>query len=310
MARNRSYAARAGQHKLPQSAVRAKGIALVVEALRNYFAPVGRNLWVYLFCGMLMAAIVGLELEMPLGVAVPVLYSAVVLLSFRARQKKFIMLVALLASILTLAPLLWKPPIDDMWKAVFNRSLGMFSIWLTVLLGFGSMKLAERRANFDELTGLPNRALFFDRLDQAMIHARRKRSRCALLYVDLDGFKMVNDNHGHQVGDELLQAAARQLTSCVRESNTVARMGGDEFIIILNDFSQWEGPGIVARRLLEAFATPFSLGEIVCRIGVSIGVSIYPNDAEDAQELISCADAAMYQVKRSGKNNFRYCSES
>ena len=279
-------------------------------AMRIFFAPAGRNSRVYLACLALMAAIIGLELEMPLGVAVPILYSAVLLLAFRARQKKFILVVALLASILTFVPLLWKLPIDDMWKAVFNRSLGMFSIWLTVLFGFGGMKIAERRANFDELTGLPNRALFFDRLEQAMIQARRKRNRCALLYVDLDGFKVVNDSHGHQVGDELLQAAARQLTSCVRESNTVARMGGDEFIIILNDFSQWEGPGIVARRLLEAFSTPFNLGEIACRIGVSIGVSIYPNDAEDAQELISCADLAMYQVKRGGKNNFRYCSQS
>ena len=169
-------------------------------------------------------------------------------------------------------------------------------------------------AHSDELTGLPNRALFMDRLGQIMIHAHRNHSRFALLFLDLDGFKTVNDSFGHQAGDELLQAVARRLLAGVRESDTVARMGGDEFIIILNDLNHWEEPGIVARKLLETFATPFSIGKIVCSIGVSIGVSIYPDDAEDAQNLISCADLAMYEAKRAGKNNFRFssmsCSES
>ncbi|MBC8017982.1 MAG: diguanylate cyclase, partial [Verrucomicrobia bacterium] len=169
-------------------------------------------------------------------------------------------------------------------------------------------------AHSDELTGLPNRALFLDRLGQVMILAHRNHSRFALLFLDLDGFKTVNDSFGHQAGDELLQAVAHRLLAGVRESDTVARMGGDEFIIILNDLNHWEEPGIVARKLLETFATPFSIGKIVCLIGVSIGVSIYPDDAEDAQNLISCADLAMYEAKRAGKNNFRYssmsCSES
>ncbi len=164
-------------------------------------------------------------------------------------------------------------------------------------------------AHSDELTGLPNRTLLFDRLDQTMIQAHRNHSRFALLYADLDGFKAVNDSHGHQVGDELLQAVARRLTFCVRESNTVARIGGDEFIIILNDLNHLEGPSVVARKLLEALTAPFSLGNVVCRIGVSIGISIYPDDAEDAQTLISCADFAMYEVKRTSKNDFRYWSK-
>jgi diguanylate cyclase (GGDEF)-like protein/PAS domain S-box-containing protein len=161
-------------------------------------------------------------------------------------------------------------------------------------------------AHSDELTGLPNRALFFDRLEQVMMQARRNESRFALLFADLDGFKAVNDSYGHQSGDELLQAVAHRLTFCVRESNTVARIGGDEFVIILNDLNRREGPSIVARKILEAFSAPFVLGSIACHIGVSIGISIYPDDAADARELIACADLAMYDAKQAGSNNFRY----
>ena len=132
----------------------------------------------------------------------------------------------------------------------------------------------RQMAHSDELTGLPNRALFYDRLEQVIVHAQRKRRRFALLYLDLDGFKAVNDNHGHQAGDELLQTVAHRLTFCTRESDTVARMGGEEFIIIINDVNHWEEPGIVAKKLLEVFAAPFFIDDSVCRIGVSIGVSI------------------------------------
>ena len=163
-------------------------------------------------------------------------------------------------------------------------------------------------AHSDELTGLPNRALFFDRLEQIMIQARRKQVRFALLFADLDGFKSINDSHGHQIGDKLLQAVAHRLTLCVRESDTVARMGGDEFTIILNEINHPQEPSIVARKLLEAITTPFNIEGNVCAIGISIGISIYPDDAQDAQKLISLADAAMYDVKRTGKNNFRYGS--
>ena len=170
-------------------------------------------------------------------------------------------------------------------------------------------KQLGQMAHSDQLTGLPNRALLFDRLEQVMIQARRRGTRFALLFADLDGFKAVNDSYGHQAGDELLQVAARRLAFCVRESDTVARMGGDEFIIILNDLSHREEPGIVARKLLEAISAPFDLGEITCRLGISIGISIFPDDAEEAQKLISCADFAMYEVKQSGRNNYRYSSQ-
>lgn len=169
-------------------------------------------------------------------------------------------------------------------------------------------KLAQM-AHSDDLTGLPNRALLFDRLEQTLIHARRKHGRFAVLYLDLDGFKAVNDSEGHQVGDKLLQSVAHTLTRCVRESDTVARLGGDEFVIILDELNHFTEPGIVAKKLLEAFTSPFVIDDAVCRLGLSIGISVYPDDAEDAQQLISSADAAMYEVKRSGKNNFRFCHD-
>lgn len=163
-------------------------------------------------------------------------------------------------------------------------------------------------AHFDELTGLPNRALFMDRLEQMMFHAHRYHGRLALLFADLDGFKGVNDNLGHHAGDQLLQAVAHRLTSCVRESDTVARLGGDEFIIMLDDLKSWEEPGIVARKLLAAFGAPFRISDTHCSIGISIGISIYPDDADKPQPLISLADFAMYEAKRGGKNTFKYSS--
>jgi diguanylate cyclase (GGDEF)-like protein/PAS domain S-box-containing protein len=164
-------------------------------------------------------------------------------------------------------------------------------------------------AHSDDLTGLPNRALFMDRLGQVMIYAHRNLSRFALLFIDLDGFKVVNDRYGHQAGDEVLQEAARRLMGCVRKTDTVARIGGDEFIIILSDLKHWEEPAVVARKLLEVFGSPFRTGEVLCRIGVSIGVSIYPDDAAEAPNLISCADSAMYAAKEAGKNCYRYWSQ-
>jgi diguanylate cyclase (GGDEF)-like protein/PAS domain S-box-containing protein len=164
-------------------------------------------------------------------------------------------------------------------------------------------------AHSDDLTGLPNRALFMDRLGQVMTQAHRNLSRFALLFIDLDGFKEVNDSYGHLAGDQVLQEAAHRLLGCVRRTDTVARVGGDEFIIILSDLKHWEEPAVVAKKLLEAFAPPFRSGEAACRVGVSIGVSIYPDDAGEADNLISFADSAMYAAKQAGKNCFRYWSQ-
>ncbi len=159
-------------------------------------------------------------------------------------------------------------------------------------------------AHFDALTGLPNRALFFDRTSQAVTLAKRENRRCGILFVDLDGFKNVNDTHGHEAGDQLLRLVAERLRSTLRASDTVARMGGDEFTVILATLKERGDAALVAEKILGRLSQPMAIGEAVCHIGASIGISIFPDDAEDAEKLLHGADSAMYEVKRSGKNNY------
>jgi diguanylate cyclase (GGDEF)-like protein/PAS domain S-box-containing protein len=167
-------------------------------------------------------------------------------------------------------------------------------------------KLAEERiqrvAHHDSLTGLPNRLLFNDRLNQAISRAKRDSRQSALLYLDLDKFKAVNDTLGHGAGDALLQAVAARLRKQMRESDTVARVGGDEFAVILPDIGGREEAESVAHKIVAALAAPFRLGteQQHAVIGTSIGVAVYPTDARDAQALIKAADAAMYEAKRDG----------
>ncbi|HEX9080445.1 MAG TPA: PAS domain S-box protein [Desulfuromonadaceae bacterium] len=161
-------------------------------------------------------------------------------------------------------------------------------------------------AHFDSLTGLPNRALFFDRAGQAVAFARREKRRCGILFVDLDGFKNVNDTHGHETGDRLLCLAAERIRSSLRESDTVARMGGDEFTVILTTLRERNDAALVADKILGRLVQPFVIGDAVCHIGASIGISIFPDDADDAEKLLHGADSAMYDVKRSGKGTYRF----
>lgn len=160
-------------------------------------------------------------------------------------------------------------------------------------------------AHYDNLTGLPNRALFNDRLRHAMTAARRTGQKLALLYLDLDNFKPVNDMLGHNTGDLLLREAAERVKQCVRESDTVARLGGDEFCIILADVKDSQSAVLVSKNILDAIQQPFFIKEFDCRIGTSIGISLFPDHGTDAETLIKNADIAMYNVKSSGKNNFR-----
>jgi len=164
----------------------------------------------------------------------------------------------------------------------------------------------DHLAHHDQLTGLPNRTLFYDRLQQALGLARRQERNLALFYLDLDGFKAVNDRHGHEQGDHLLTMVAQRLASCVRESDTVARMGGDEFTVLLVDSAGVEAAQRVACMILELLARPFVHEGIVSTLGVSIGISCYPQDGDDPDRLLFRADAAMYQVKNGSKNHFRF----
>jgi diguanylate cyclase (GGDEF)-like protein len=157
-------------------------------------------------------------------------------------------------------------------------------------------------AHHDTLTGLPNRILFYDRLKQAISRARRDKGLFAVFFLDLDGFKLVNDTFGHDIGDALLQEAARRITACMRESDTVARMGGDEFAIILNNVSTPPDTENIAQKIVKAIARPFDLDDKICSVTVSIGISIYSDNLETAEQLVKIADNAMYAAKYSGKN--------
>lgn len=171
-------------------------------------------------------------------------------------------------------------------------------------------KRAEERltylAQYDQLTGLVNRTLFRDRLIQAMARSKRLQQPLGLMLLDLDHFKPVNDTMGHNVGDQLLQAVAGRLQECVREVDTVARMGGDEFTIILEGLTCEEDITLVAQRITKSLAAPFHLGEHRAMIGVSIGITVYPTDDHDIDELLKHADAAMYRAKQQGGSSFQF----
>lgn len=165
-------------------------------------------------------------------------------------------------------------------------------------------------AYHDPLTRLPNRALFADRLAQALAQAGRYGQRVALLFLDLDGFKRVNDALGHEAGDELLREVGRRLARCTRESDTVARLSGDEFTVILPDIGAREDAAAVARKIIEAIGARMSVKESGrdAVVTVSIGVSVYPDDGHDAAALIRAAGNAMYRSKREGKDNYAFAS--
>ncbi len=162
----------------------------------------------------------------------------------------------------------------------------------------------ERLAHYDNLTGLPNRTLLADRLRQAMAHCSRSNKSLAVVYLDLDGFKEVNDQHGHNVGDELLVVVAGRMSAVLREGDTLARMGGDEFVAVLLDLDAAADCETVLERLLQAASQPVDVGELRVQVSASIGVTLYPQDGADADQLMRHADQAMYQAKHRGKNCF------
>lgn len=161
-------------------------------------------------------------------------------------------------------------------------------------------------ARHDFLTDLPNRVLFGDRLAAALALGRR-HGRCgAVMFLDIDGFKAINDGLGHALGDELLQSVAGRLLTCVRQSDTVCRQGGDEFLILLPEIERASDAAISAETILLALATPHRLHGTQLTMSASIGISIYPDDGNEAAALIHCADTAMYDAKQRGGNDYRY----
>lgn len=166
--------------------------------------------------------------------------------------------------------------------------------------------LMAYKAHHDELTGLPNRALFNDRLELAIAKASRKKSVVAVFFLDLDHFKDINDTYGHDAGDEVLKVFAQRLKESIRAEDTLARMGGDEFMIILEDHVNHTTSSIVAQKILDAMKEPIKLETGTINISTSIGIALYPQDAEEPLDLMKNADFAMYNAKQSGRDNFKF----
>jgi diguanylate cyclase (GGDEF)-like protein len=165
---------------------------------------------------------------------------------------------------------------------------------------------AYRLALYDPLTQLPNRKLFNDRLQHALAQAKRGQGRLAVMFIDLDKFKPVNDNFGHEIGDLLLQQVAERLAGCVRESDTVARVGGDEFVVLLTGGETESGEGMVAEKIRLALSSPFHVASYELRVACSIGIAIYPDHGNEEKQLLRHADTAMYHAKQEGRNQVRF----
>ncbi len=168
----------------------------------------------------------------------------------------------------------------------------------------------ESLALHDALTGLPNRRLLMDRLSLAITHAHRSKHMMAVMYLDLDGFKQINDTLGHDAGDTLLRMVADRLVAAVRQEDTVARLGGDEFVIVLWELSHAGSAAKVVSKMIEAVSQPYSIEGRDVNMTISVGVGIYPLHGEDVETLMKNADLALYEAKRTGKNDYRIASRT
>lgn len=168
----------------------------------------------------------------------------------------------------------------------------------------------EYLAHHDALTGLPNRTLYIERVERAISRAMRSTKPMAIMFVDLDKFKPINDDLGHEAGDLVLKAVAKRMTECVRTTDTVARFGGDEFVAVLENLDHWESAEVVAAKILESLTAPVDVADgVTATVGASIGISIFPDDGKTMDALARAADEAMYAVKEAGRNNFRFFSQ-
>jgi diguanylate cyclase (GGDEF)-like protein/PAS domain S-box-containing protein len=187
-----------------------------------------------------------------------------------------------------------------------GRGIGTVIVFRDVSAARAMAKQMSHLAQHDFLTGLPNRMLLNDRIDQAIALTARRNGKVAVLFLDLDGFKYINESLGHPVGDKLLQSIAERLVGCVRSSDTVSRQGGDEFVVLLSDVQHVEDAAVSARRILKAVAEAHSIDQHDLHVTTSIGVGVYPDDGGDAETLIKNADTAMYQAKENGRQGYQF----
>jgi diguanylate cyclase (GGDEF)-like protein len=171
-------------------------------------------------------------------------------------------------------------------------------------------KVAEAKimhlAQYDTLTDLPNRRLVEDRIQQTIASARRSGAQFAVMFIDLDKFKSINDSLGHNVGDQLLQMVATRLTQCLRAEDTVGRQGGDEFIVLLADLGAAEDAALVAQKIVDVLSAPFVINGQDLSSGASIGIAVFPQDGADVEMLLKNSDTAMYHAKKAGRNNYQF----
>lgn len=193
---------------------------------------------------------------------------------------------------------------------LFLVSLMVYYLYRTAKGDLDRRVVAEEKlwhmANHDNLTKLPTVQLGKDRISAAMAMARRNKTMAAIMFIDLDGFKAINDNLGHETGDKVLIEVSARLSSCVREVDTMARIGGDEFMIVLSNIHNRAGASKVAKSLINAMSQPFRLDDQDTSIGLSIGIALYPEHGEEPETILKRADEAMYEVKASGKNNYKF----
>ena len=164
----------------------------------------------------------------------------------------------------------------------------------------------EKYANYDKLTGLPNRRLFFERLELTILENERDKAEFAVLFIDLDGFKNINDNYGHEVGDEVLTTVGNRLLKCVRKSDTVARMGGDEYTVILKNVEDKEDIKNLVEKIHKSLQEVMQIDGVECFVNSSIGVALYPENGYDSETLLRNADSLMYEIKRNGKGGYKF----
>ncbi len=200
-------------------------------------------------------------------------------------------------------------PIEDSVAPIHDRggqATGAVIVFRDVSAARAMALQMVHSAEHDFLTGLPNRMLLNDRVSQAITSAPRRMKDLAILFLDLDGFKHINDSLGHSIGDKLLQSIAKRLVNCVRASDTVSRQGGDEFVILLSEVERPEDAAVTARRMLETVAEAHSINQHDLHVTASIGVSVFPDDGLDAETLVKNADTAMYQAKENGHQSYKF----
>jgi diguanylate cyclase (GGDEF)-like protein len=239
------------------------------------------------------------------GVYLTPLYLSLIIVYYSRLNESFFYVVTL-----ALIGFVFVTGLSDFWEQNTTLAIVIFFALLTFSISYYIYRKTKDQALFDPLTGLPNRSLFQDRLDMAIKGYRRSKKKSALLFMDLDGFKQVNDTLGHNVGDQLLKEVSDRLRNIVRETDTIARLGGDEFAIILNDIGSSAGvPTCIADKVLEEFTEPYQVNERLIDVGISIGISICPDHSDDMNDLIRFADVAMYSAKKDKSGYVVYCDE-